>query len=395
MRKRIAFVNQRYGAEVVGGSEAYTRLLAERLCATHDVEVLTTCALDHVTWDNHYPPGETALNGVRVRRFLTRRLRDMKRFARQNAILCAPKDAAMDAQRAWLVEQGPYVPELLAYIRDNRDAYDAFVFVTYLYYPTCLGLPLVADKAVLIPTAHREPSIYLGIYRDVFTLPRAIAYLTEEERDFVQAEFENAHIPCAILGAGVDVPAQAAQTAPPKALGGAPYIAYVGRVEEGKGCRALFDYFAFYKRRYPCGLKLALMGKAAMDIPAREDVVYLGFVEEADKFATLRGARALVLPSQYESLSIAVLEALAVGTPVVVNGRCDVLRGHCVKSDAGLYYDDYFEFEGCLNYLLEHEDERRAMGENGRAYIRDHYDWQRIMARFDDLLENLWGEGKA
>ena len=57
MREKIAFVNQRYGLEVNGGSELLCRQMAEKLSEIYDVEVITTCALDYVSWENHYAAG--------------------------------------------------------------------------------------------------------------------------------------------------------------------------------------------------------------------------------------------------------------------------------------------------------------------------------------------------
>jgi glycosyltransferase involved in cell wall biosynthesis len=132
------------------------------------------------------------------------------------------------------------------------------------------------------------------------------------------------------------------------------------------------------------------MGNPAMEVPKRDDIAVMGFVSEEDKFAVLGGAKALVLPSRYESLSMAVLEAMAVGTPVVVNGRCDVLRGHCTRSNAGLHYADYFEFEGCLNAILSDEGLRLAMGENGRQYVARQYAWEGIMDRLYNLIDTVF-----
>ena len=67
--KRIAFVNQRYGLEVNGGSEYYTRLMAERLAKYYEVDVLTTKAVDYTTWKDWYVRDVETINGVTVRRF--------------------------------------------------------------------------------------------------------------------------------------------------------------------------------------------------------------------------------------------------------------------------------------------------------------------------------------
>src|SRR5664280_995140 len=77
---KLVFVTPRYGTEVIGGAETAARMVAERLCLRPDweVEVLTSCALDHLTWENTEPAGTSVLNGVTVHRFPTasRRLLD-------------------------------------------------------------------------------------------------------------------------------------------------------------------------------------------------------------------------------------------------------------------------------------------------------------------------------
>ena len=129
------------------------------------------------------------------------------------------------------------------------------------------------------------------------------------------------------------------------------------------------------------------MGKAVMDIPKHDHIINLGFVSEEEKFAGVLNASALILPSHFESLSISVLEAFQVETPVIVNGGCEVLKGHCRKSNAGLYYENYYEFEGCLNYLLEHEDVRQEMGRLGKAYVNENYRWDIVVEKLSNLFE--------
>ena len=393
--KRIALINQRYGSDVVGGSEAYTRSIAERMCQDFEVEVLTTCALDYMTWDNHYPEGTETLEGVTIRRFPVDRPRDVEKFSRMCKILQNPKEVSESAQRSWVDEQGPYCPKLIAYLKAHHNDYDAFIFVTYLYYLTYYGIKEVADKAILIPTAHDEPPIHMSTYRDVFTLPRALVFLTEEEQSFVHKTFGNQSIPFDVLGAGVDIPSLGSLSERARALENEEMIVYVGRIEPmAKGCQALFDYFTHYKKTHGGNLKLVLMGKAHMEIPDRPDIVPLGFVSEEDKFFIVQRAKALILPSPYESLSIAVLEAFSMQTPVIVNGRCEVLKAHCIKSNAGLFYTDYFEFEGCLSYLLKNEAVRLAMGINGKAYVDQNYTWTSIMGRLTTLVDGVSGDGQ-
>lgn len=385
--KKIALVNQRYGLEVNGGSEYYTRLIAERLAENFQVDVITTKALDYTTWANHYTSDEENINGVRVLRFPVEKERacDFNEF--NGAYLSAGNYNEAD-EEIWFEKQGPYCPEAIEYIKANKDNYDCFVFVTYLYYLTVKGMPEVADKAVFIPTAHEEPFIHFKTFEKLFTLPRAYVFLTDEEKALVQGLFGTEDIPCEVMGTGVEIPCEPDEKAFREKFSiDEDYIIYVGRIDEGKDCPMLFKYFTEYKKRNPeSTLKLVLMGKAVCDIPRHSDIISLGFVSEEDKFNGIKGAKALVLPSKFESLSISVLEAMAVSVPVIVNGVCDVLKGHCVKSNGGLYYKNYFEFEGILDYIFSHPAEYEQMCVNARRYISENYEWDVIMKKFAEVI---------
>jgi glycosyltransferase involved in cell wall biosynthesis len=167
---KIAIVIQRYGAEVLGGSEHLCRLLAERLAAQHDIDVLTTCARDYQTWKNEYPEGSDRIRGVTIRRFATAATRDLEAFNRySDRIYNQPHTRADEME--WLKQQGPWCPGLIEYLRRHQQEYDVLVFFTYLYAPTVLGLEINPGKSVLVSTAHDEPAIKLGIYQDVFARP--------------------------------------------------------------------------------------------------------------------------------------------------------------------------------------------------------------------------------
>lgn len=396
MMRRIALVNQRYGLEVNGGSEYYTRLIAERLTDNYQVDVITTKAVDYTTWENHYEADEEDINGVHVLRFPVADTR-AKDFNEYNGSYLAKAGAGQldeKAEQVWFEKQGPLCPKAVEYIESHKDDYDVFIFVTYLYYLTVMGMPKVAEKAVFIPTAHEEPFIHFKTFESIFTKPKAYVFLTDEEKDLVQNLFHTQNIPCRVMGTGVDIPCEPDEKAFRENFGiEGDYLIYVGRIDEGKNCPMMFKYFEEYKKRNPQSeLKLVLMGKPVCDIPKHRDIMSLGFVSEEDKFSGISGAKALILPSKFESLSISVLEAMSLNVPVIVNGECEVLKGHCVKSNGGLYYNSYFEFEGIVNYIFSHDSEYSVMRKNARQYIDDNYRWEVIMRNFRELIENLCGE---
>lgn len=408
--KKIAFIVQRYGEEVNGGAEYYCRILAERLTALYDVDVLTSCALEYVTWSNHFPAGASVVNGVNVLRFPTLHNRDEEGFALmihkltrkpppgKSKLSIALEEVGRHISgkttkyygQLWAEYQGPYVPELITYLKQNHKKYDALVFVTYLYYPTIAGLKVAPRKSILIPTAHDEPPIHLPVFKRFFSLPKAMLYISAGEKRFVDQAFPDKTQYTDILGAGIE-PAQVSTNLSAAAILGtdAPYVIYIGRIDTSKGCDVLFDYFIRYKEENPSPLKLVLVGQTFMTIPEHPDIVLAGFVEEAVKVTLLKGAKALVIASLYESLSMVTLESFSYGVPVIANGTCEVIRDHIQISRGGLLYTEYAGFEDALHKLLAQDT--REMGENGKTYIAQNYTWDKVLAKFARAVDYVTG----
>jgi glycosyltransferase involved in cell wall biosynthesis len=382
----LAFVVQRYGADVAGGSESLARAVGERLAAEDRVTVFTTCARDYVTWRNELPAGQERLNGVDVLRFPVEEERDLAAFNRLSEPLYARPHSEAD-ELVWLRRQGPYAPRLVEAIRERKDEFDAVVFFTYLYYPTYYGLQAASERSVLVPTAHDEPPLRFGIYDAMFALPRALAFCSVPEADLVRARFGLGSPPTAVTGIGVEM-------ADPGDVDGfrvrhdvrGPYVLYAGRIDAGKGCEEMVAFYDRYRRDHAGAAELLLIGRLSMEAPRVPGVRYLGYLSEEEKRSALAGARAVVCPSPFESLSIVLLEGFALGTPALASSRSPVLKDHCVRSQGGLYYADSAEFGEALDLLVREPKLGQAMGENGRAYVRENYRWESVLARYRALI---------
>ncbi len=389
MRKKLCIAIQRYGTEIVGGAEAYCRAYAEKLSKLYELEVITTCALDYQEWSNHYSEGLCDVNGVKVRRFKVDLQRNQKLFADLTQNIYNNSDHSVELAKTWIDAQGPLSKGLIDFIDENRDSFDLFIFMSYLYYHTAVGLPIVKEKAILIPFAQNEPPIYIRTYKEIFTGCKGIIYNTEEEMVFIQNHFKNKDTPSVLTGIGIDVPLKSEYEGKDRAFKlTSPYILYMGTIDSSKGCDTLFEYFKEYKKQYKNDLKLVLTGKEIMKVPKSKDIISLGFVAEEEKYAVLSNCIALVLPSHFECLAIAVLEAFALEKPVLVSGQCDVLKGHCVKSNAGLYFYESIDFLECLDLLYNKPELRAAMGINGKEYVDKNYQWNVIMEKLTKFLNN-------
>ena len=386
---KLAFVVQRYGASIAGGSEGHCRELAERLAARHDITVLTTCAKDYVTWANELPAGHGVENGVSVTRFPVTRQRRIKAFSDLSDEVF-DGGAPLDRQEEWFRQNGPESPALLDHLRAHERDYDLVLFWTFRYFPSYFGVPLVADRAVLVPTAEEEPAINLDVLPDFLNKPAGFLFLTPEEKELVAARMYQPPFPTAVIGIGLDpAPSATLTRAPLDALGiPANYLLYLGRVDRNKGCDALLDNFQHYVSTRS-DVTLVLAGPAKMQIPAHPQIRALGYVTDEVRNALLAHARALAVPSWYESLSIVLLEAWNHAVPALVNGRCKVLAGQVTRANGGLYYMFPAEFDEAADYLLQRPTERDALGRQGLAYVEREYRWPTVLGRVERLLEEV------
>lgn len=389
MKEKIAFVVQRYGLEVNGGAELHCRQVAEKLAEYYEVDVLTTCALDYMNWKNHYKEGTEKINNVNVIRFKVDKERNINKFNRLSDKVLNNPNESYEENIKWMNTQGPVCNGLLNYLQENEGKYVVVIFMTYLYWTTFFGLKNYKGNSILIPTAHDEPPIYLNIFKEHFQKPKFIAYNTVDEKEFINKMFKNDSIKSDIFGVGVDIPEDIEDVDIHKKYNlSGDFILYVGRVDESKGCKELFDYFKRYINETNRDLKLVLMGKSVMEVPKDKNIISLGFVSDEDKFNAIKHSKLVVIPSKYESLSMILLESLKLNKPVVVNGKCSVLKTHCKRSNAGLYYENYQEFKEVLEFMITHEKAYNFISKNGEKYVNENYDWDVIINKFIKIINN-------
>jgi glycosyltransferase involved in cell wall biosynthesis len=389
---KLLYVVQRYGDDIVGGSEAACRQFAEALTsAGHSVEVLTSCARSYVTWEDSYEPGTTVINGVTVHRLPVVDKRYPEKFGPTDIWLMSEQSSPLLFEHErWALLMGPEVQGLRTWLIDNADRFDVAIFMTYLYSTATKGIPALAGRLPVVfqPTAHDEPSFRVPLFESTFRLPDSFLFFTPEEQKVVQERF-SIEAEGRVIGIGIEMnpPVSSVDTFRARFnLGNHPYLVYVGRLDPMKGVRQLCDFFIEMKKQYPSDLKLVLAGDLLVDLPQHEDILVTGFLDEAEKHAVIAGSLALVQSSYFESFSIVLCEAWVQSRPALVQGASTVLRGQAMRSAGAIPYEGYAEFEQAVMMLLENPSLADEMGRNGRQYVEDTYEWAHVLKGFEESL---------
>lgn len=389
MPQPLAFVVPWYGARIPGGAETECRKTAEQLVRRgYPVEVLTTCGLQfHSDWaKNYHRPGLKHINGVPVRRFKVRP-RNARRFHRLNLRLMRGYPVSRDEEADFMADM-INSDDLCAFIAAQRDAYH-FVFIPYLYGTTFFGAQIAPERSFMIPCLHAEAYAGMTVWPPVMRAVRGLILHSASELRLAKALYDIPVSRLHLLGEGVDTVVSANPQSFRATFGVAEaYIVYVGRRDETKNTPLLIEYFARYKAEHPGSLKLVLIGSGALSeaIRARADIVDAGQVSDRVKNDALAGAMCLCNPSLNESFSLALMESWVVGRPALVHAACAATADHCRASHGGLYFENYAEFSGAVNWFLQNPMAAGTMGQQGRQYVQANFGWDKIVKKIARLV---------
>ena len=394
--KKIGFVAPWFGMDIQGGAEMELRELVLHLKSTNlQFEVLTTCIKSfNSDWNkNYYKPGEYKENGISVRRFLADK-RNTGLFDQINAKLMHGQSITRSEEETFMQEM-VNSSSLYEYMSAHDNEYSLFVFIPYMFGTTYYGVKVNPQKAVLIPCFHDESYFHMSIFKETFSKVAGIVYNAKPEQELTEKCYDVSNVKQVVMGLGMNTEISGnAECFRKKYQIEKPFVLYAGRKDAGKNVDTLLKYFSEYHKRNISELELVLIGGGTIDIPENvtEKVHDLGFVDVQDKYDACAAAELLCQPSTHESFSIVIMESWLCGRPVLVHERCAVTKNFATESQGGLYFKDYFEFEGCINYYLEHGDIANRMGQNGKEYVRNHFAWDVIIEKYLQFFESMMEE---
>lgn len=399
--KKIGFVIPWYADDIPGGAEMELREVASHLhYGGVPIEILTTCVKEFGSdWsENYYKEGEDrTANGIPIRRFRARK-RDTAAFDSVNAKLMSNTPVTPEEEDIFLSEM-VNSPDLYAYMEKFSDGYSLFVFIPYMFGTTYNGMKICPEKSVLIPCFHDEAYAYLSRFREIFPTAAGMIFNAQPEAELAERlyRFSERGTKTIVMGIGMDTDIVPDPSAFREKYGiKEQFILYAGRKDEGKNVHTLVKYFSEYIRRRETNLRLVLIGGGSIELPdelvKNGRILDLGFVERQDKYNAQGAAEFLCQPSRNESFSLVIMESWLCGRPVLVHEGCSVTKNFACESNGGLYFGNYFEFEGCTDYMLAHRNTAWRMGSNGRDYVKSHFDWDVIVEKYKKFFAEIVGE---
>lgn len=386
---RLALVPPRFGSDVVGGAETVFRELSHGLAERGwDVEVLTTCARDHFTWENTEPPGLSEVDGITVHRFPAVVSTPRRERAAYEAAIHDGAPLTIHDQQRWMNDD-LRVPELFHHLLDRAGSYRALLFTPYLFWTTFACSQIAPERSILWACVHDEPYLRLPIFHSMFASVAGLWFQADPEHELAHRVLPRL-APHEVVGCGIDVP----QRYDPdgfRARHGitAPFVLYAGRREGAKGWERLLEGLARFLPGSGLAFSLVTMGAGPVNPPAAiaDRVVDLGFLPDDERDSAFAAAEAYIQPSAHEAFSRTIMEAWLAGTPVIASGASDVVAWHCRRSGGGLVYDDDHELEQCLSFVSEAPAAAARLAADGRAYVLANYTMAAVLDRIEATIE--------
>lgn len=393
--KKLGFVIPWYSDTVKGGAETELRGIVKHLSASGvELEILTTCVKEFSSdWSvNFYKEGPADEGGIKVLRFPARK-RDTEAFDAVNLKFIKGIPVSAEEEQIFMREM-VNSPKLYEYMNEHQDEYSLFVHIPYMFGTAYNGIKVCPGKTVLIPCLHEEAYAHMSLWNDVFSKLAGMIYLSTPEMKLANELYDLKKVKQEVLGAGVDSdfdpdPSRFRE----KFKINDPFILYAGRKDTGKNVDLLIRYFCEFKKRNPSfdSLKLILIGGGSIDIPKdySSQIIDLGFVDREDKYDACAASLCMCQPSTHESFSIVIMESWLCRRPVLVHENCDVTCAFARESNSGLYFKDFYDFEGAVKYYLQNPDTADAMGNTGRQYVLERFTWDVITRKFTDFLKEV------
>lgn len=391
--KKLAFVIPWYGDNISGGAEAALRGLVKNLHKHNvDLEVITTCVKEFTgDWGkNFHKPGYTVESDIPVRRFEVDE-RDAAAFDAVNTKLMKGLHITPEEEHIFAKEIVNST-DLCEWLENHESDYSFFVFIPYMFGTTYNGIQVNPAKSIMIPCLHDESYAYMEIFKQLFPKIRGMIFNAYPEMCLAKKVYNLSDVKLANLGTGVDtnITGNASEFVKKYNIK-EPFILYAGRKDVGKNINLLIQYFEQYKNKNANDCKLVLIGGGSVNIPPaiKNDVFDLGFIRIQDKYNAYAAATLLCQPSTMESFSIVMMESWLCKRPVLVHADCAVTKNFAKEANGGLYFRTYPEFEGCVNYILEHPEISNKMGELGCGYVMNNFSWDIIVQKYKDYFNNL------
>ena len=387
LKQNLIFVIPWYGKEAYGGAETLCKLVVEHLDSVGvSVQVFTTNSKSfHTGWKNDLPSGKTFENNISVTRFKVDS-RNENIFNILNKKILA-NNSITEKEELEFFKHNINSSDMMKAISADKES--LFVFMPYLYGTTFFGSQIHPQRSIIIPCLHDEGYAKMKLIKNMLSNVTGLLFNSNAEKILAQELVQQLPVN-QIIGMGIEPLAKTNSEIFKQKYNLNKFILCSGRKEDGKNTPLLIDYFCQYLEKNNTDLKLVLTGKGKIDIPDRfsKNILDL-FLSREDLHNAFDASTIFCLPSINESFSIVIMEAWIHQTPVLVNNQCAVTKEHCLNSNGGLYFNNYAEFEGCVNYLLEHPDISKTLAENGKKYVEYNYSWDTVISKYVDFFKTI------